>query len=132
MSFISITTEMPILTAVHLNEPGAMQGLLKSLQEGTHKLHVVDKNPIVQDAIFGQPEIEVDNLSIVEGNLDEVIVNPHFIAHPDIRTLAHPTSFAVWNQAGETHIVEAEADQEWSNDLIPAALLKLIPREFRV
>jgi len=130
MSAFTISTELPVFTVVRLDEEGMLDALVKEFQRGQKSLvHIFPMQNSFNAYRHAQPKIEVDKLAIADGNLVFTIVDPDFPQKPLNKLVAKSSDFAIWNHVGRTHFVPAEPDTVWSNELIPASLLTLIPLE---
>jgi hypothetical protein len=129
MSYIHIETELPRITVVRLDdEPDTLDALCLSFKEGHQKLkgdH--DTNFHVAEVVGTYPHVNPENLSVVGSKLVVTTFSGFNPNRPHVRVLAHSTDFAVWNQTGDTYIV-SPVDGEWTNNLIPEGLLKLVPK----
>lgn len=129
--FIRFDVEIPRLVAIQLNTEDDFEAFLLSFTTGQQKL--INSLPAELSTSEFDNEVEkfldADNLKVMGDKLVQETYSNWSPNVPIRRVVARSGDYAIWNQKNEVHIVFSTAfDKEWSDDLIPNALLLPVAR----
>ena len=129
--FIRFDVEIPRLVAIQLNTEDDFEAFLLSFTTGQQKLINSLPAELSTDEFDNEVEkfLNADNLKVMGDKLVQETYSDWSPNIPIRRVVARSGDYAIWNQKNEVHIVFSTAfDKEWSDDLIPNALLLPVAR----